>query len=294
MSSSRSPAEPFTALVVDDEPLACDNLRRKLLELDAFREVQTSSDPVEAVGMLRARPPDVLFLDVHMPGLSGFDVLAQFPEAARPFLTVFCTAHDEHATRAFETAALDYLVKPVDPARLAVSVARVRRALQRPIGGARELERARAAGITGYLERVVARRQGGARVVELTDVLVLTSEAHCTVAYTAEDEHVLEPSLSALEPQLDRARFVRCHRAHIVQISRVVAVRDGAVWLAGGPARTALPAQSQGLPGGDGPHVGTRRRRSPSRRAFSPRDPGSRATCARTRAGPRGMSRGSS
>jgi two-component system LytT family response regulator len=234
MSSSRSLAEGLTALVVDDEPLACDNLRRKLLALDAVREVRTTSDPAEAVALLRDQPPDVLFLDVRMPGLSGFDVLAQFPEPTRAFVTVFCTAYDEHAAGAFEAAALDYLVKPVDPARLAAAVARVRRFVGGALPVANELERARAAGIPWFIERLVVRYHGGARVVELSDVLVLTSEAHHAVAYTTHDEHVLEPSLAALEPQLDPTRFLRCHRASIVQLAHVTAVEADEVTLTGG------------------------------------------------------------
>ncbi|HEY3447400.1 MAG TPA: LytTR family DNA-binding domain-containing protein [Myxococcales bacterium] len=231
MSSSSSPAEGLRVLVVDDEELACRNLRRKLLAAGGIASVEHTTDPADAVARLRDAPPDLLLLDVRMPGLSGFDVLAHFPEPERSFAVVFCTAHDEHAAKAFEAAALDYLVKPVDPARLATALSRVRR--HRSAAGS-ELARAREAGIAGYLERVVARFKGGVQVVDLAQVQVLSSEAHRTVAYTREAEHVLDPSLAALEPQLDPSRFVRCHRAHVVQLSQVASVEADEVVLAGG------------------------------------------------------------
>ena len=212
MSTSTSPADGLRALVVDDEGLACRGLRRKLLASGGVTEVDVTTNPAEAVARLRDAPPDVVFLDVQMPGLTGFDVLAQFPETNRPFAVVFCTAHDTHATRAFEAAALDYLVKPVDPARLAAALARVRRHL-RPDASRDELARARAARLVGWLNRLVVRTRSGVAIVPLSDVLAIASEAHRAVAYTRSEEHVLEPSLAALEPQLDPARFARSHRA---------------------------------------------------------------------------------
>jgi len=234
VSSSSFPSEGLRVLVVDDEELACRNLRRKLLELGDMGSVDVMTDPAEAVVRLRESPPDVVFLDVRMPGLSGFEVLAHFPERERPFAAIFCTAYDEHATAAFEAAALDYLLKPVEPTRLAAAVSRARRFLS---GAARdELERARTQGLVGWLERVVARYRGGLEVVPLDEVVAISSEAHQAVAYTRDAEHVLESSLSALEPQLDPARFVRTHRAHLVQVKYVVAVHGDEVRLAGGRA----------------------------------------------------------
>lgn len=239
MSSSSCPDEGLRVLVVDDEELACRNLRRKLTSVGGVAAVEVSTDPVEAVVRLRQAPPDLLLLDVVMPGLSGFELLAQFPETERPFVTVFCTAHDEHAARAFEAAALDYLVKPVDPRRLGAALARARRFLAaRPSAPASEarsdLERARAAGITGWLERLVVRSRSGARILELAEVLAISSEAHCAVAYTRDSEHVLDASVATLEPQLAPRSFARCHRAHLVRLSQVIAVEDDQAVLSGG------------------------------------------------------------
>jgi two-component system LytT family response regulator len=233
MSSSTSPDSGLRALVIDDEELACRGLRRKLLASGGVAAVDVTTDPAKGVTMLRDAPPDVVFLDVQMPGLTGFDVLAQFPEPDRPFAVVFCTAHDKHATRAFEAAALDYLVKPVDPTRLAAALARVRRHL-RPAEHRTELARAREAKLVGWLERLVVRTRVGVAVVPVDDVVAIASEAHRAVAYTRDAEHVLEPSLAALEPQLDPARFARSHRAFGVGLAHVVAVEGEEVALAGG------------------------------------------------------------
>ena len=236
MSSSCSRVEGLRALIVDDEELACRNLKKKLLTVGGVASVEHVTDPAEAVSRLREARFDLLLLDIQMPGLTGFELLAHFPEAEREFAVVFCTAHDEHALAAFEAAALDFLVKPVDPERLALALARVRRHLADPNGRASSavLVRAREAGLAGWLERVVARFGGRLEIVELADVLVLSSEAHRTVAYTRDAEHVLEPSLAVLEPQLDPARFVRCHRAHVVQISKITAIEKVEVVLIGG------------------------------------------------------------
>lgn len=237
MSSSSCLNDGLSVLVVDDEELACRNLRRKLLSVGGVGSVETTTDPLDAVVRLRASPPDLVLLDVHMPGLSGFDLLAHFPETERAFTVVFCTAFDEHAAQAFEAAALDYLIKPVDPARLAATLGRVRRHLARGAEvppGASDLARARAAGVASWLERVVVRTSAGVEVVQLDDVELLSSEAHHAVAYTAHREHVLDASLAALSAQLDPARFCRCHRAHIVRLSAVVAVDHDQVRLTSG------------------------------------------------------------
>lgn len=236
MSTSSPPEQSLRILIVDDEELACRNLKRKLLA-GGETVIDYTTDPAEAVMLLHRAPPDLLLLDVQMPGLTGFDVLAHFPERERRFAVVFCTAHDEHAVQAFEAAALDYLVKPVDPARLSATLTRVRRQCvphhTACVPPPSDMERARLAGMTGWLQRVVAHFHGGIEIVSLCDVLVLSSEAHRTVAYTASAEYVLDASLAALEAQLDPNRFLRCHRAHIVQLSQVTAVESAEIVLTG-------------------------------------------------------------
>jgi two-component system LytT family response regulator len=207
-------------LVVDDEELACQGLRRKLLAVGGVGSVETCTDPVQAVSLLREGQFDLVFLDIKMPEMSGFDVLAHFPEIDRHFFPIFCTAFDDYATSAFEAAAIDYLVKPVDPLRLATSLARARRLMQAGMQPGL-LNKVREAGLTGYLERIVVRYRGALRVVESREIEAIASEAHHAVAYTKTEEHVLESSLTSLEAQLDPNRFVRVHRAWVVQIGSV-------------------------------------------------------------------------
>ena len=237
MSNSSSPEQALRVLIVDDEELACRNLKRKVLAVGEA-VVECLTDPAEAVSRLRLAPPDLLLLDIQMPGLTGFEVLAHFPERERPFAVVFCTAHDEHAIAAFQVAALDYLVKPVDPVRLSAALARVRRhsvtRKQDSSAAPSDLDRARAQGMTGWLQRVVTQFQGSLRVVSVLDVLVFSSEAHRTVAYARDEEHVLEASLAALESQLDPNQFLRCHRAHLVQLRCIAGVEGASLVLTEG------------------------------------------------------------
>lgn len=123
MSAPSCRTEGLSVLVVDDEELACRNLRRKLLSVGGVGSVETTTDPLDAVVRLRASPPDLVLLDVHMPqGSRGSICWRTSPRPSGPSPAWPWTAFDEHAARAFEAAALDYLIQPVDPARLAATL----------------------------------------------------------------------------------------------------------------------------------------------------------------------------
>ena len=114
------------ALIVDDEPLARDELERLLLETGAFSIVGLCGDALQALQIMRAERPDVLFLDIQMPGVTGFELLGMMDEDLTPDV-VFVTAHEGFAVKAFEESAVDYLLKPIDMGRLAKTVERLRR-----------------------------------------------------------------------------------------------------------------------------------------------------------------------
>ncbi len=208
-------------LVVDDEPLARQRLVRFLANADSTLVVEEAANGLEAVEALLARPPDVVFLDVAMPGLSGLDVLRQIPD--RPFRVVFQTAFDRFAVAAFEEEACDYLVKPFTEARF-------RAALERAL--ARSSERAR---LTALEERL-ARRDGalrklavriGRRLVLLAepDVVALVSRDHVTCVHAADgSEGTTDLSLAALEGRLDDTVFKRVHRGHLVNAAHVTSL----------------------------------------------------------------------
>lgn len=207
-------------LVVDDEPIPRDALARKLSELRTDLEIHAAADGWAALDEIKAWRPAVVFLDIAMPGLTGIELLGQIGADDRNFALVFCTAHAEHALKAFELQAVDYLLKPVDPARLEAAL---ERALAPSAPWSERLAEPR-------LTRIAARTRKGTVVVDAASIVHFASEAHETVAYTeGGQELVLTLSLSDLEARLDPARFLRCHRSHIVSLPHVREILDDAM-----------------------------------------------------------------
>ena len=208
-------------LVVDDEPLARQRLLRLLREIEPGLRLSEARDGLEAVERIRAERPHVVFLDVQMPGLSGFDVLGQLE--ARDFEVVFQTAFDEFALRAFEHAACDYLLKPFTRARLAEALTR---ALAR-VSGAERLAvlEAQVRQQQGPLRRVVARQGGRLRVLEEGEVLAFVSRDHLTCALLPGGrEAIVDLSVERLAERLDPERFRSVHRGVLVRADAAVSL----------------------------------------------------------------------
>jgi two-component system LytT family response regulator len=151
--------------------------------------------------------PDVLFLDVRMPGMSGFDLLQRLEDVPH---VVFTTAYDEYALRAFEVSALDYLVKPVAPARLASAVAKLRPRLTQ-----------------SRLERVFVKDGERCWLVRVADIFLLESEGNYTRLHFANERPLIPRSLAALQERLDPGLFFRAGRKHIVNLKWVERVEPG-------------------------------------------------------------------
>jgi two-component system LytT family response regulator len=200
------------ALIVDDEPHAREELESLLGETGAFEIVGRCANAVEAVHAIRGERPDVVFLDIQMPAISGFELLSMIDDDELPEI-VFVTAHDEHALRAFEERAIDYLLKPVDRDRLAKTVERLRR--PRGVSAAATLPRS-------PIRRVPCLAGKAIKLVDLADVeLVRSSEAGVYVV-TAKGELFTELTLRVLE---ERAGLVRCHKQYLVNIDQVDEIR---------------------------------------------------------------------
>ena len=223
--------ETLRALLVDDERLARRELRALLAahpEVEVVGEAADADEAEAALARLRAAgdAPDVVFLDVQMPGRSGFDLLDGLDAAPD---IVFVTAHDEHALRAFRVSALDYLLKPVDPERLAEAVARVAaRAEARPAAspdsdpGGRPL---------GPADRVFVKDGDRMHLVRLGDVRRFESAGNYTALHFDDaagraQRPLVHRSLSALEGRLDPAHFARANRAEMVGLAHVVGLDD--------------------------------------------------------------------
>jgi two-component system, LytTR family, response regulator len=207
-------------LVVDDEELP----RRRVKELtEAHPQLELIGEAVdgaEALDRIVALHPDLVFLDIRMPALDGFQVVASLDDDAMPAI-VFVTAYDVHAIRAFEVGAFDYLLKPITQARFDAAVQRV---IDRTAAASvRELREfaARMERTRGYVIRLVARRGGRHYIVQVRDIDWLESEGNYVRLHCGTDEHLVRNTMREIEEKLDPARFVRIHRSCMVAMDRV-------------------------------------------------------------------------
>jgi two-component system, LytTR family, response regulator len=203
-------------LIADDEAPARARLRQLLTSHPDIEIVGESETGVQTMGLAAQMKPDLLLLDIQMPGCSGIDVAACLP-APRPHV-VFCTAFEEHAVDAFELAAVDYLLKPVTRARLAQALDRVR-----SLGGARKEElldeavRSHRSGPARFLVKHAA----GYVIVSESRVLFFASEGGLTRLIGDTERYWMEPTLNQLEQRLDPARFLRISRAALINLGAV-------------------------------------------------------------------------
>ena len=226
-------AARLRAVVVDDERLARVELRRLLAAHPEVEVVGEAADAPTARALLHdlgraGTPPEIVFLDVQMPGETGFDLLASLD--AVPPTVVFVTAYDDHAIRAFEVSALDYLVKPVAPSRLARTLARLASAPPDATGEpegdpAGESPRLRAG------DRVFVKDGDRGLFVRLGDVRLFESEGNYVRLYHGAERPLVLRSLSALEARLDPGVFFRASRKHLVNLAHVADVEP---WFNGG------------------------------------------------------------
>jgi two-component system, LytTR family, response regulator len=245
-------AHPVRVLIVDDEPLA----RRRVAELLADEPnveiVAIATSGAEAVAAIRSARPDVVFLDVQMPDGTGLDVVREIGAEAMP-ITVFVTAYDQYALKAFDAAAIDYLVKPFDDERFEQAFQRARRAVElgavsrlsgqlfaalqavQGVGGgavapgvdtvgtlgAAAPQLATAPAPQGYLERFAVETRGQVRVVPVSKVLYITASGPYAEIHTAERTHLIREQMQVLEDRLDPGLFFRVHRSAIVRFDLI-------------------------------------------------------------------------
>jgi DNA-binding LytR/AlgR family response regulator len=217
-----------TAIVVDDEPHLVAFLKGALaIRWPELEIVGEALDGPSAVELFEARRPDVAFLDIQMPGVGGLEVARRIAGRCH---VVFVTAYEQYALQAFERAAVDYLLKPVDCERLAATVARLEARLStapRDLAALLDAlgERAR----PSYLQWLTVQRRQDVVLVAAEEVELFEASHKYTLAVTRDDEWVIRMTLKDLEAQLDPARFWRVHRNAIVRVGAVASVsRDGA------------------------------------------------------------------
>ena len=221
-------------MIADDEPLARERLKMLVStdpDIDIVAECRNGS---EVVKELKAAKTDLLFLDIQMPGRNGFEVIEEIGPANMP-ITVFVTAHDEHAVNAFEVHALDYLVKPIERKRFEQTLARVKERVQlqeafaarEQISSAVEALR-QLASRPEQPQRFLARNGNTASVVSVSDIEWIEAADYYVCLHAGGKRHLLRESIRALETKLDPNRFIRLHRSAIVNLDHVREIhRDG-------------------------------------------------------------------
>jgi two-component system LytT family response regulator len=210
-------------LIVDDEVPARERLKRLLTDVEGVDLVGEAEDGIQAVEMIEADKPDLVFLDIQMPGLDGFGVIEALED---PPLVIFVTAYDQYAIQAFEVNALDYLLKPFTRQRLEKAVCRARQELADEEDVAARLGPLLESLATQgrYLARLAVRARDRIRVLDVSEVDWIGVEGERVTVYVGDEVYSVRRTLGELEARLDPARFFRAHRSAIVNLDRVAEV----------------------------------------------------------------------
>jgi len=217
---SGEPVPKLTAVIVDDEELARAVLRQMLSRHPEIDILGECANGFEAVKMVSERKPDLLFLDIQMPKLDGFEVLELI---GSDIAVIFVTAYDQHALRAFEVHAVDYLLKPVGADRFEAALERAKQRLLSAPPPATEL--AAAARVPGhYLERIVVKDGTRVHIIPAAKLDYVEAQDDYVALASAGKKHLKQQTISSIEAALDPKNFLRIHRSYIVNLERVTKV----------------------------------------------------------------------
>ncbi|MBS1787726.1 MAG: response regulator transcription factor [Acidobacteria bacterium] len=220
--------KPIRAVIVDDEPLGRTVIREMLRRDRDFAVVGECANGYEAIAIINAERPDLVFLDVQMPEIDGFEVLSALDADQLP-LVIFVTAYDQYAVSAFEVHAVDYLLKPFDRERFGKALQRAKDQLQQEqnsdlsqrILALLEEQRAK----PKYLERLVIKTNGRIFFLKTEEIDWISAEGNYINLHVKKDSYLLRETISHLETQLDPQRFARIHRSQIVNLDRIRELR---------------------------------------------------------------------
>ena len=208
-------------LIVDDEPIARRVLREELELLPDIAVVGEAADGIEALQQISKLEPDLVFLDLQMPGMGGFDVVRRLEGSALP-VVVIVTAFDQHAIQAFEAGAIDYLLKPIRHERLEKAVERARKLHGRPKALAENIARIASAPEEASRGRRIVGKSGEEYfLLDPDDVLAFQAEGELVWIVTAKSRFLTPQSLRAVEARLEKSQFQRVHRNAIVNVNHV-------------------------------------------------------------------------
>jgi two-component system, LytTR family, response regulator len=223
-------------LIVDDEPIARDVLRQELESAGAVEIVGEADNGATALGLISVLHPDLVFLDLEMPTVSGFEMIEQLQGTPAPVI-VIVTAYDQHAIRAFEAGAIDYLLKPVGRARLLQSLERARRMANSPgqvmegIGKLQTLAAARTQ--SGHVPKIVGKLGEEFFLLSIHEVLAFQADGELTWIVTAKQRYLATQNLRKLEERLQNTVFERIHRNALVNVNQIrkMSVLSSQRWL---------------------------------------------------------------
>lgn len=217
---------PLKVLIVDDESLARDTVRLLLEEVDDMQVVEECADGPQAVEAIRRHRPDLVFLDVQMPGLTGLEVVAEIGADRMPPV-VFVTAYDEYAVKAFETSAIDYLVKPFSDERFEAALDRARKQVRQQRRAELEdrlrqlLESTRTVGPSAGSTRFLVKERDSIRFVDAAEVDWVEAAGDYVILHGGGTKNMIRETMGGMEERLPSDAFVRVHRSTIVRIGAI-------------------------------------------------------------------------
>jgi len=216
------------ALIVDDEPLARQRIRLLASDEPGLEFIGECANGQDALAAIHQNPPDLLFLDVQMPEMDGFQLLERLPRERLP-VVIFTTAYDQHAVRAFEAHALDYLLKPFKPERIKAAIARAREHLanrQASIAAHGLLDllaerQSSTPAATQYLTKMTVKTEDKVIVLKTLEIESIESAGNYIAVHSGKEAHIMRDTLNALETQLDPEKFLRISRSAIVNLEHI-------------------------------------------------------------------------
>ena len=203
-----------TAILIDDEPLACEMVQEYLLSHPEIHVVGVCHDGFEGLKAIQLKQPDLIFLDIQMPGKTGFAMLQELDKAPH---VIFTTAYDEYALKAFEVNALDYLMKPIEPKRLADALQKLQQAEEKELAAQQAFNR----GLLTEHDQVFVKDGERCWFVKLSEVRLFESVGNYAKVFFAGNKPLILKSLNALEERLDEKTFFRANRKHIVNMRMI-------------------------------------------------------------------------
>lgn len=204
------------AIIIDDERLARNELKKLLSEYPEIEVVAEAANAAEGIQKIEEMHPDLIFLDIQMPGKTGFEMLAELDRAPH---VIFTTAYDEYALRAFEVNALDYLLKPVEPKRLSDAIHKLEHVEEKESEETEQPQTAR--GPLGEYDQVFVKDGERCWFVKLTDIRLFESVGNYAKVFFGTNKPLILKSLNALEERLDERIFFRANRKHIVNLRMI-------------------------------------------------------------------------